>query len=143
MMLSGCASNIRTNTYRFRSSYAARNSVLSDGAESIRGWNCRKSEKRGALCQTASSSRPSIEGGCVARMAIAVAGGDCDSVFGCWDDATIDSAQSAEMAADGLSITGSGQRCPIGQRIPEKGWDARVRESRPEERTRLIPTRSA
>src|ERR1041385_8908238 len=85
---------------------------------------------RGALCQTASSSRPSIEGGCVARIAIAVAGGDCDSVFGCWDDATIDSAQSAEMAADGISIRGSGQRCPVGQRIPVKGWDARVRETR-------------
>src|SRR2546425_2561458 len=76
-MLSGCGSKARTKMYKLAASYAIFASVGSFGAPPSLGRHSWNSVMGVASCQTASSSRPSITGGCVARVAVtlfAVAG---------------------------------------------------------------------
>src|SRR5215468_3110191 len=71
MMLSGCGSNARTNTYRLAASYATFASVRKRGSAPSVGCHCRNCVIGGACRHTASSSLPSIAGGVAARTATA------------------------------------------------------------------------
>src|SRR4051812_13120840 len=121
MMLSGCGSNMRTNTYRCRASYAARNVVRNVGVVSIRGANWRKSEMGVAVRQIGSSSRPSITGACVARVAIAIAvsvwGVGCCGVLG-----VCSANAAAQRSKDGVSMRDPGNCRDVGQRLAGFGW---------------------
>ena len=74
MILSGWGSEARTNTYRFAASYATFATVGSFGAPPSLGRHSWKSVIGVASRQTASSSRPSITGACIARVALMVVG---------------------------------------------------------------------
>src|SRR6267143_5643330 len=70
MMLSGCGSKARTKTYRLPASYATFASVGSFGGPPSLGRHSWNSVMGVASRHTASSSRPSMTGGCSARVAM-------------------------------------------------------------------------
>src|SRR6266581_1398462 len=70
MMLSGWGSKARTKTYRLAASYAIFASVGSLGGAPSVGRHSWNSVMGRASRHTGSSSRPSITGGCAARVAV-------------------------------------------------------------------------
>lgn len=56
-----------------------RTSVFSVAGKVSRGSRCRKSETTSAVCQTGSSSVPSIRGACDVRVAVAERSGEVDT----------------------------------------------------------------
>src|SRR5882762_1893109 len=75
MMLSGCGSKARTKTYKLPASYATFASVGSFGAPPSLGRHSWNSVMGGAWRHTASSSRPSMTGGCAACVAVTLLAG--------------------------------------------------------------------
>src|SRR6476469_3689342 len=72
MMLSGCGSIARTNTYRFDASYAILASVGKRAALPSVGRHSWKALIVGAALHTTSASFPSITGADSARIAVAL-----------------------------------------------------------------------
>src|SRR6185437_12870608 len=113
-MLSGWGSKQRTNTYRYRSSYATFTVVRKDGAAPLDGANCWNSVMAGALRQIASSSLPSSVGGAGARAATALRTGGASPARGGTREGVSDCAARAMGASDASIDSASGKRIPVG-----------------------------
>src|SRR6185312_15649251 len=94
-------------------SYAILNSVRKRGSASSTGSCSRNDDTAGAMCHTASSSLPSMTGGCAARVATAVlllllslvvGGADCCAWIAASGAAAIQMTSHAQMADSGPKL---------------------------------------